>query len=114
RTPARAIAVQALLASVLVLFGTFEKVLGYFVFVTVVFLELTVLAVFVLRRRSLADPGYRTPGYPLTPLFFLVATGGLLVLLALHDPMRAAIGSGIVLLGVPVSYLIVPRSGRTS
>ncbi len=110
-TPVRAICVQAGLASALVLFGTFGQVLGYFVFVAVVFLELTVLAVFVLRRRSLAVPDYRTPGYPLTPLFFLLSTAGLLVLLALDDPMRAAVGVGVVLLGVPVYHLIFQRRG---
>jgi basic amino acid/polyamine antiporter, APA family len=110
-TPVRAIAVQAVLASVLVLFSTFGEVLGYFVFVAVVFLELTVLAVFVLRRRSHAVPDYRTPGYPLTPLFFLVSTAGLLVLLILDDPTRAAVGIGVVPLGVPVYHLIFQRRG---
>jgi basic amino acid/polyamine antiporter, APA family len=108
-TPVRAISVQAVLASVLVLFSTFGQVLGYFVFVAVGFLELTILAVFVVRRRSHAAPDYRTPGYPLTPLFFLISTAGLLVLLILDDPTRATVGVGVVLLGLPVFHLIGQR-----
>jgi len=112
-TPVRAIAVQAVLASVLVLFSTFGEVLGYFVFVAVIFLELTVLALFVLRRRSLTVPDYRTPGYPLTPLLFLVSTAGLLFLLALKDPVRALVGVAVVLLGLPVYHLMFARRRLT-
>ena len=60
-TPARAIAIQAALASVLAVIGTFEQILAYFVIPTVVFVALTVAAVFVLRRR-------RRGGAPVHPL----------------------------------------------
>ena len=39
-TPSRAIAVQATLASLLVLLGTFQTIVAYFVFITVVFIGL--------------------------------------------------------------------------
>jgi basic amino acid/polyamine antiporter, APA family len=108
-TPIRAIAVQAVLASALVCTGTFDEILGYFIFVTVVFLALTVAAVFVLRRQSSAVPEYRTPGYPWTPLVFLVSTTGLLVLLVLGSPVRALVGTAIVALGIPVYHLAFCR-----
>jgi APA family basic amino acid/polyamine antiporter len=41
-TPARAIATQAVLASVLVGLGTFDTIVAYFVFITVVFIAATV------------------------------------------------------------------------
>ena len=73
-TPARAIATQAVLASVLVALGTFDSIVAYFVFVTVAFIALTVAAVFVLRRR---DPALRvrraTPG---RRSIFLCMVGG--------------------------------------
>jgi len=107
-TPARAIVLQAGLASLLVLLGTFTQILAYFVFVTVLFVALTVAGLFVLRRRDRADAGYRTPGYPATPLIFLVLVAVLLVLLAGHNPLQAALGTGIVGLGLPV-YLVAFR-----
>ena len=60
-TPARAIGAQALLASVLVLFGTFDSIVAYFIFVTVAFIGLTVAAVFVLLcdARPGVSPGTR-------------------------------------------------------
>ena len=114
-TPARAIAVQATLASVLVLSGSFSQIVAYFIFVTVLFLALTVAGLFVVRRRApdTAAPAYRTPGYPVTPVFFLVLVAVLLLLLAGHNPKQAALGLGIVALGVPV-YLGAFRRAVTT
>jgi APA family basic amino acid/polyamine antiporter len=71
----------------------------------VFFLGLTVAAVFVLRRRAGAAP-FSTPGYPVTPLFFLLLVAVLLVLLAASRPIQAALGAGIVALGIPVYHLL--------
>ena len=105
-TPARAIAIQATLASVLVVSGSFNQILAYFIFVTVLFLGLTVAGLFVVRRRSpvTVAPAYRTPGYPVTPILFLALVAVLLFLLAGHNPLQAALGLGIVALGAPVYY----------
>jgi APA family basic amino acid/polyamine antiporter len=107
-TPARAIALQATLASVLVAIGTFQQIVAYFVFITVLFVALTVGGLFVLRRGARPEAPYRTPGYPLTPIVFLALVALLLVLIAGHDPAQAALGTGIVALGLPV-YLLVFR-----
>jgi APA family basic amino acid/polyamine antiporter len=104
-TPARAIVLQAGLASALVLLGTFNQIIAYFIFVTVAFIALTVAALFVLRRRRAAEPGYQVTGYPLTPLIFLLLIAVLLVLLAGHNPKQAVLGAAVVALGVPVYYL---------
>jgi APA family basic amino acid/polyamine antiporter len=109
-TPARAITLQAALAVVLVLLGTFNQIIAYFIFVTVLFVALTVAGLFVLRRREEA-PGasYRTPGYPVTPAIFLGLVAVLLILLAGHSPIQAALGVGIVGLGGPVYALVFRR-----
>ena len=68
-TPARAIAIQAVLACVMVGLGTFDTIVAYFVFISVVFIAATVASVFVQRRR---DAGFLVPGYPWTlPAAFL-------------------------------------------
>jgi basic amino acid/polyamine antiporter, APA family len=109
-TPARAIVLQALLSSLLVLLGTFNEIVGYFVFAVVVFVALAVAALFVLRRHTHADTGaYRTPGYPATPVIFLLLVVLLLVLLASHNPRQALSGVGVVALGLPVYYLFFRR-----
>jgi APA family basic amino acid/polyamine antiporter len=108
-TPARAIAIQATLASLLVLLGTFNTILSYFIFVVVIFIAFTVLALFVLRRGSGSAIPYRTPGYPVTPIIFLLLIALTLFLLGGHDPKRAFLGVAVVALGLPVYYLLFRR-----
>jgi APA family basic amino acid/polyamine antiporter len=111
-TPARAILLQATLAALLVVVGTFTQIRDYFVFTVVLFIALTVAGVFVLRRRTTRatdDDTYRMPGYPLTPIFFLLLVALLLVLLAGNSPRQVACSVGVVALGLPIYYFIFRR-----
>jgi APA family basic amino acid/polyamine antiporter len=106
--PVRAILMQAALACVLVLLGTFDEIVSYFLFVVVLFITLTVAGLFVLRRRSGAAE-YATPLYPLTPIVYVLLSAGLLFLLALGSPRQALAGVAVVALGLPVYYLVFRR-----
>ena len=110
-TPAFAIALQASLASVLVLVGTFNEIVSYFVFVVVMFIALTIVALFKLRRRQSSKAGYLTPGYPVTPIVFLALIVLLLVLLGGNNPKQAFLGVAVVSLGLPF-YLFLFRRKR--
>ena len=110
-TPARAIAFQACLASILVTVGTFNEILSYFVFVVVVFIALTVAALFILRRRDSHSSIYLTLGYPVTPVIFLILIFVMLVLIGSNDPAQTLKGVGVVALGYPV-YLLLFRRQR--
>jgi APA family basic amino acid/polyamine antiporter len=110
-TPAIAIALQAALASVLVMIGSFNEILSYFVFVVIVFIALTVIALFKLRRSGARDAGFLTPGYPITPAIFLVLLLVMLVLLFGDKPKQALLGVAVVSLGLPV-YLFLFRDRR--
>lgn len=107
-TPARAISIQAALAVVLVMLGKFGDILGYFLFPVVLFIGLTVAALFVLRREG-GDVGFRTPLYPLTPVVYLILTAILLFLLASGRPWYALTGTLVVALGLPFYYLVFRR-----
>ena len=110
-TPARAIALQAVLASVLVVAGNFDEIVTYFVFVVVVFVALTVAALFKFRRDDSSHIRYLTPGYPVTPAVFVAMIVFLLVLLGGNNPMQALRGVAVVTLGLPV-YLFLFRNKR--
>lgn len=103
-TPARAILIQATLASVLVIAGNFYQIISYFIFVVVIFLALTIAALFVARKPETAN-GYRTPWYPFAPLFFLVLTVLLLFLIASSNPKESLLGVVVVAAGIPVYQL---------
>jgi basic amino acid/polyamine antiporter, APA family len=107
-TPARAIALQATLASLLIALGTFQQIIAYFIFVTVVFIGLTVGALFILRRR-VSDATYRVPGYPATPLLFLGLVVLISVVIARDVPAEALFGVAVVGLGLPVYELVVRK-----
>ena len=108
-TPARAIALHACLASLLVALGSFNQIVSYFIFVVVLFVALTVSAVFVVRHKQPHKNAYQTPGYPITPIVFLLLVAVLLFLLASNSPKQSFLGVGVVALGVPVYYMLFAR-----
>jgi APA family basic amino acid/polyamine antiporter len=110
-TPAFAIGASSAWACALALSGTFEQLLTYVVFVGWIFYALGAIAVFVFRRaRPDAERPYRVPGYPVTPLLFVLSAAAIVGNTIVSQPVRAAIGIGVVLVGAP-AYLIWRRSG---
>ena len=112
-TPVRAIFLQAFLACALLALGSFEEIVGYFVFVAIAFVALTTLGLYRLPRPG--PEAYRVPGYPWTPMAFLGLLAVLLLLLVAGRPKEAAFGSLVVLLGAPVySFLGASRRIRAA
>ena len=61
---------------------------------------------FVLRRtRPHAERPFRVPGYPWTPLLFILAAVALVANTIATQPGRAAVGIAVVLLGLPVYFV---------
>jgi APA family basic amino acid/polyamine antiporter len=111
-TPHVAIGINIVLAVVFVLIRTFDQLADAFVTAIIPFYAIAVAAMFVLRRRPDYTPTFRTPGYPIVPLLFVLSTIYLLAN-ALVDPSSrtaTAITLGIVALGIPVYYLTVGRA----
>lgn len=109
-TPHLAILIQMSLAIVLILSGTFQQIISYFFFVVVLFIAMAVAGLFRLRSRP--HDGYTTWGYPVTPLVFLAVTGVVLLLIAAQNPVQAALGVAVTLLGLPFYYLFFNRNSR--
>jgi len=110
-TPAVSILAGTAWAMVLAVSGTFEQLLTYVVFVGWIFYALGAACVFILRRtKPDADRPFRVPGYPWTPLLFIVAAAALVLNTIATQPGRAAVGIGVVLLGLPV-YFVWRRKG---
>jgi basic amino acid/polyamine antiporter, APA family len=107
-TPARATALQVLVASLLVASGSFEQILSYFMVVTIAFLALMVTVFYVLPAGT--GPG-RVPGYPFTPTGFLIPVMLVILLATVSNPLRTGVGTAIVILGLPV-YALFRRGGR--
>jgi APA family basic amino acid/polyamine antiporter len=114
-TPVFAIVSLAAWSAVLAASGTFAGLLTYVVFVGWIFYGLGAIAVFVFRRTepSAARP-FRTPGYPVTPILFVLSAAALVLNTVVTQPIRGAIGIGAVLVGTPAFYAWRARARRMS
>lgn len=114
-TPALAIVASSAWAVALAVTGTFEQLLTYVVFVGWIFYALGALAIFAYRRREPDRPRpFRTPGYPVTPLLFVLSAAAIVVNTIVTQPARAAVGIGIALVGVPVFFVWRARAVRST
>lgn len=108
-TPAVSIVAGTVWAMVLAASGTFEQLLTYVVFVGWIFYALGAACVFVLRRTQPDVPSkerpFRVPGYPWTPLLFILAAAALVTNTIATQPVRAAVGIAVVMAGVPVYFI---------
>lgn len=109
RTPINAILLQSLWASVLILSGSFERLVIYSGTVLMIFSALTVGAVPILRRQepNLLRP-YRTPLYPFVPGFYLLVSTVIVGSALYERPMEGGLGIATVLAGTPL-YLLWQR-----
>lgn len=104
-TPAIAIGASSLWAVVLAATGTFEQLLTYVVFSGWLFYALGAMSIFVYRRRQPNAPRpFSVPGYPITPLLFILAAAAIVLNTIFTQPGRALVGIAVVLAGVPVYW----------
>ncbi len=109
RTPVFGLWAQALWASVLCLSGTYNQLLDYVIFASVLFYTLTTIALFMLRRRQPDLPRPVTAfGYPVVPGLYIAALTGLMIVLLIRKPLYTWPGLVLVALGIPV-YLLWRR-----
>ncbi len=102
-TPANSIAFSVALGIVFVSVRSFGELAEHFVVGIWPFYALSVAAVFVLRRRQPTRPRpYRTWGYPVVPLLFLLASLALLLSYAVHQPLAFALNLAVLATGIPV------------
>ncbi len=102
RTPIPSLVGQGTWACVLVLSGTFNQLITYAMFASWIFYGLTAAAVIVLRRKSPELPrSYKTWGYPITPVIFILFSLYLVIATMIESPRDALFGLAIILLGLP-------------
>ena len=111
QTPYVAISIAAALGAGFVLLRTFEQLADTFVTAIIPFYALGVASIYVFRRRADYAPPFRTPGYPVVPALFVLATIYLLANAIIDASSRwwTLFVMGLILLGIPVYYLTVGR-----
>ncbi|WP_207515119.1 APC family permease [Longitalea luteola] len=109
--PEFALWIQCGMASILCLSGGYGDLLDMISFVVVLFYALTILGIFVLRKkRPDAERPYKAFGFPVLPIIYIILALTFCIFLIKMKPQYAGIGLAIVLIGVPLYYIAVRKS----
>jgi len=102
-SPIRAVLLLGSVALALVVTSTFETILVYIEFITLLFTLMTAAGVFLLRGKTAkAKSPYRMPLFPLTPCIYLGITAWIIWHVLTERPMQALAGLGTLALGALV------------
>jgi basic amino acid/polyamine antiporter, APA family len=112
KTPHRAILLQAIWSSVLVLTGTYRALFTRAIYTEWIFFGLMALGIFIIRRRDDVQRDYSIWGYPWVPIVFALSAFGIVINQVLAEPMDSAIGLGLVIIGWPVYHIWARTSYR--
>ncbi len=105
KTPSNAIFIQCIWAIILTFTGSFNQLITYIIFVSWIFYGMSAGAVIILRNKKpdLERP-YKTPFYPWIPTIFILFAVFLTINTIMEAPRDAAIGTVIMLAGLPLYY----------
>ena len=111
RAPIVAIAVQGVMAIIIALLGTYDRILNYVVSVDAIFFGLTACCVFILRKRQPGEAGItRVPGHPFTTTIFIAICALVVINTVYRYPDNTLIGIAIMIAGVPAYWFWRRRS----
>jgi APA family basic amino acid/polyamine antiporter len=112
--PVTAVLMQAAWACILAASGTYDQLTDYVIFASWIFYGLVTSAVFVLRVKAPELPRpYKTLGYPVVPLVFVVVACWLVINTLVNRPVESVAGLVLVALGLPV-YFYFSASRRSA
>ncbi len=114
-TPGNSVMLLGIWSSVLVLSGSFDILADMFIFMSWVFYGLVVMGVFIMRKKLPdADRPYKTWGYPLVPLIFILFTAVYIGTTVYNDIthylngsspiINSAFGLLLTAIGIPLYY----------
>lgn len=116
RTPINAILIQSVWSIILLLFwGTFEELIEYVTFMDWVGLMLVGTSIFVFRKKMPDMPRvYKTLGYPITPLIFIVICIWFIAYTLIQKPIQAGAGIVVLIAGWLVYYFVFKNKKVTN
>ena len=104
--PGYSILIQVLIASVMILIGTFEQLLIYIGFALNIFPWLAIFGLFKARRNKIGEESaVKVWGYPFVPLFFLTCSLVISLITFTYRPVESTIAILTVSAGIPIYFL---------
>jgi basic amino acid/polyamine antiporter, APA family len=115
RTPHIAIMALSAWACVLALSGSYEQLLTYVMFSSILLHMIGAIGVFRLRRTRPDQPRpYRVWGYPFVPALFIFASTLFVLNTLMERPKESLAGLGLLALGLPVYWYSRPTSLKSA
>ena len=106
KTPMFAILGSAIMSSILLVFGL-DDLISLVAFSGLLFNGLIFISLFIFRKKyPNKERPYKVWGYPILPALAVLITGLLLIAVYVEDIQSSLIGTGVLLIGFPVYYLI--------
>lgn len=104
-SPANALIMQCIWATILTFTGTFNQLITYIIFASWIFYGMSAGAVIILRKKyPERHRPFRTPFYPWVPVIFILFAVLLTLNTIIEAPRDSAIGIIIILAGLPIYY----------
>jgi len=100
----------------LLFFGSFSRIVTFFVVPFQFMNILLVSSIFRLRKKLATPESFRVPGYPVVPAIFVFVMFLFLLAALIYNPLDSIIGIGLTMLGAPVYRLLtrVPESEKNA
>jgi APA family basic amino acid/polyamine antiporter len=106
--PGYALWIQCAVACLLCLSGKYGDLLTMVSFVVVIFYILTIIGIFVLRKKRPDIPRpYKAFGYPVLPVLYIILALAFCIGLVWTSPTYSLWGLGITLLGIPLYFIAI-------
>jgi basic amino acid/polyamine antiporter, APA family len=115
KTPGPSILLQAAIAIGMVFTSSFDKLLLYIGFTLSLFAMLTVAGMMLLRiKKPLLERPYKTVGYPITPILFILGNLWIIVFCIKGHPMVTLYAAGTIIIGSLVYGYFTEMCNKTS
>jgi APA family basic amino acid/polyamine antiporter len=104
--PARALTFQAIWSVLLCMSGTYSNLLDFVIATVLLFYVLTIAGIFIMRFKTPLNE--RKPwkrGFAVIPLFYIVSTLFITLILLIYKPEFTWPGMAIIALGIPVYFI---------
>lgn len=95
-------------------FGSFSRIVTFFVVPFQLMNILMVSSIFILRPRLSRPESFRLPAYPLIPAIFMVVMSLFMIAALIYNPLDSLIGVALTLAGAPVYLMLVRKSAGKS
>jgi APA family basic amino acid/polyamine antiporter len=110
--PSRSILINAIWSVVLIIWGTFNKLLFFTGIVVWLFFALAVAGVFILRYKyPQRERPFKVLGYPVLPMIFVLICATLVINTLFFYPKESLFGLGFLISGIPV-FIFSQREGK--